>query len=420
MNFYCGSDQLYPIGFQYIQKKDFMLRYGGGMVVGTPPFRTCDNIGQLGNNNTTYTGTVPIPTCSRGMDWKFVCRSFYNTAAITCNGRLFTWGSNQCGQLGNSLAGTADKSTPVQVVGCDWRYVYPDGILNMYGIKNDGSVWCWGSNGVGGSLSTPVATTYGTGWKCIISNCDACYLMSESYEWYSLGRNCFGLLAAGVPYDNPPAGCISRSVLNSSALIVEDCSYVDRYTRFRELSTHRNSTSVLAIGLDCHLYFWGRNQCGWNIPLQSDQGVYCCEYNIPVQIPEMGNCWRKISLGFISGAGITRNGELYTWGCNCYGHLGDGTTVSSYCTSVTSGSCDWVDVHVGGFGSLITPGVGSFFMVATKKDGSLWAWGRNDCGQLGIGSTVPCVSTPVQVTNGGFKGWKNIGGHIGWSAIGIL
>ncbi|MEE1162632.1 MAG: hypothetical protein UHU21_02955 [Lachnospiraceae bacterium] len=35
---------------------------------------------------------------------------------------------------------------------------------------------------------------------------------------------------------------------------------------------------------------------------------------------------------------------------------------------------------------------------AVKKDGTLWAWGRNDCGQLGIGNTIDQFS-PIKVTD---------------------
>jgi alpha-tubulin suppressor-like RCC1 family protein len=98
---------------------------------------------------------------------------------------------------------------------------------------------------------------------------------------------------------------------------------------------------------------------------------------------------------FNSGAGfslaIKADGSLWAWGRNDYGQLGDGTT-SDRSTPVRVGADkDWMLVAGGLNHSL-----------AIKADGSLWAWGRNDYGQLGDGSTVQRTA-PVRA--GAANGW---------------
>jgi alpha-tubulin suppressor-like RCC1 family protein len=68
--------------------------------------------------------------------------------------------------------------------------------------------------------------------------------------------------------------------------------------------------------------------------------------------------------------------DLYTWGFNGYGQLGDGTTTHRTTPTLIGGG-DWVGVSTAGDHT-----------VAVRTDGTLWAWGRNNYGQLGLGDTA--------------------------------
>jgi len=82
---------------------------------------------------------------------------------------------------------------------------------------------------------------------------------------------------------------------------------------------------------------------------------------------------------------IRTDGSLWAWGINNYGQLGDGTTMDSSAFVRVGGDNDWVTVSAGYTSSL-----------AVKHDGSLWAWGNNSRGQLGDG-TGTNRSAPVRV-----------------------
>jgi alpha-tubulin suppressor-like RCC1 family protein len=88
--------------------------------------------------------------------------------------------------------------------------------------------------------------------------------------------------------------------------------------------------------------------------------------------------------------------KTWAWGCNNCGQLGDNTTTSrSSPVSVVGGFTDWCQVSAGGCHNL-----------GVRKDGTAWAWGCNNCGRLGDGTTIN-RSSPVSVV-GGFTDWCQV------------
>jgi Bacterial Ig-like domain/Regulator of chromosome condensation (RCC1) repeat len=77
--------------------------------------------------------------------------------------------------------------------------------------------------------------------------------------------------------------------------------------------------------------------------------------------------------------------EVWAWGDNAFGQLGDGTTPQRNTPTQLSG-LSGVQTIAGGF----------YHSLALKSDGTVWAWGRNEYGQLGDGTTTQ-RNTPVQI-----------------------
>ena len=98
---------------------------------------------------------------------------------------------------------------------------------------------------------------------------------------------------------------------------------------------------------------------------------------------------------------LLSNGTVMAWGDNEYGQLGDGSTANSD-----------VPVEVSGLKEVVAVSAGEFFSLALLKDGTVLAWGRNDLGQLGDGGTqesdVPVVvqqlSGATAISAGGCAG----------------
>jgi alpha-tubulin suppressor-like RCC1 family protein len=141
---------------------------------------------------------------------------------------------------------------------------------------------------------------------------------------------------------------------------------------------------------DGNLWTWGFNssgQLGDNTTTQR---------NTPVTTFAGGNNWKQVSCGFYHTAAIKTDGTLWTWGFNNNAQLGNNTTVNRS-TPVTTfaGGTNWKQVACGGY-----------FTAAVKTDGTLWTWGRNNQGQLGDNTTT-IRSTPVTTFAGGTN-WKQV------------
>jgi len=111
--------------------------------------------------------------------------------------------------------------------------------------------------------------------------------------------------------------------------------------------------------------------------------------------------WSQIgaSSGGSHTIALKRDGTLWAWGENDYGQLGDGTFIDRRSPVQTGADTDWTRISAGGFHTM-----------ALKSDGTLWAWGHNDYGELGDGTFIDRRS-PVQT--GADTDWAQIsaGGH---------
>ncbi|MCI5146081.1 MAG: hypothetical protein D3923_11265 [Candidatus Electrothrix sp. AR3] len=109
--------------------------------------------------------------------------------------------------------------------------------------------------------------------------------------------------------------------------------------------------------------------------------------NTPVQIEQPQADWKHalVRAGGLSVLAVKKDGSLWAWGDNDSGQLGDGTNVDKTHPVQIGTDTDWKYVDAGGAHSL-----------AIKTDGSLWAWGKNDFGQLGDGANVD-QNRPVQI-----------------------
>jgi alpha-tubulin suppressor-like RCC1 family protein len=339
-----------------------------------------NNFAQLGDNTTTKRSS-PIQTIAGGANWKLVAANDYHAAGIKTDGTLWLWGYNAWGQLGRGSTGGSSGS-PAQTVSAtnDWKSVSM-GQAHTLALKTNGTIWAWGYNtpgclgdGTTTDRNSPVqlvsATSY---WKQIAAgryNSTAIKTDGTLWLW---GNNGYGQLG-----DN--------TITNKSSPV----QTVSGGTNWRLVSA--GSYNTAAIKTDGTLWLWGLNtegQLGTNdITSRSS----------PVQTVSGGTNWKLVSAGNYQNFAIKNDGTLWGMGRGDIGRgtLGDNTTVSkSSPVQTIAGGTNWKSVsacydHV----------------LAVKTDRTLWVWGANSQGQLGIDSTA-VRSSPVQTISGGTN-WKQV------------
>ncbi len=140
-----------------------------------------------------------------------------------------------------------------------------------------------------------------------------------------------------------------------------------------------NGYFAIGIKTDGTMWSWGQNTNG-----QLGLGD-TTNRSSPVQVGALTS-WYQSAAAFQSGAAIKTDGTLWTWGENSVGTLGLNNTTSGIYSPIQVGALtNWAKIASGGYHYL-----------AIKTDGTLWAWGYNNYGQLGQGNTTN-YSSPVQV-----------------------
>jgi alpha-tubulin suppressor-like RCC1 family protein len=126
------------------------------------------------------------------------------------------------------------------------------------------------------------------------------------------------------------------------------------------------------------------------------------DVSTPVTTFAGGNNWKQVSTGRQHIAAIKTDGTLWVWGTNNFGALGIGNVTTPRCTPVTTfaGGTNWKQVSVGGD----APNTGH--TAAIKTDGTLWIWGGGGNGQLGT-NNASSRCTPVTTFAGGTN-WKQV------------
>lgn len=161
--------------------------------------------------------------------------------------------------------------------------------------------------------------------------------------------------------------------------------------QWQSISTGNKHT--VAISQDSTLWAWGSNEFG-----QLGDGTLV-DKNTPIQVGIAK--WLHVSAGYGHTIAIRHDGTLWSWGSNGNWQLGDSTNVMYKSLPGQIGTDNnWKSISAG-----------SRFNIAIKQDGTIWAFGRNDEGELADGTNIS-KNFPVQI---GFDtDWKIVtagGGH---------
>lgn len=305
------------------------------------------------------------------------------TIALQTDGTLWSWGFNNFGVLGIGSSLSSFIYSPKTQIGTstDWSSKFSvNG--HVLALKNDGTLWAWGANqngqcGNGQSgqnvfLTAPVQVGTDTWMEVTAGNN------------YSLGIKTDGTLWAWGSNVN---GQFGNGSYISSTVPIQIGTNADWLKIF---STHRTSFAIKNNG---SLWSWGDSFYGL---LGRSTGAI----NSPHQVGTSTN-WVSVEPTIQYVSAIKSDGTLWTWGRtsgNGYiGYYGNGLTDANiYENNPTQigTDTDWQAISVSQFGSL-----------AIKNNGTLWAWGWNQYGELGDGTAISRY-TPIQL--GSENNWTSL------------
>ena len=306
-----------------------------------------------------------------------------HVVALMEDGTVRAWGSNSYGQLGDGTYN--DSLSPVKVQGLSGVISIAAGKYHSLALKSDGTVWAWGSNNYGqlgeGSLNypgspTPIQVGGLASITAIYSGGSHCFALQNNGLLWAWGENVHGVLGDGTNVGRFTP--VMSKINNIDVLAAGDFGH------------------ALAVKDDGTVWAWGFNymgQLGEGGTSLNDQGIVSYgseadDYN-PDTVRGISDAI-SVAAGGSHSVALTKDGEVWTWGSNMDGQLGIGTVGGSDQTS---------PVEVPGLDEVTAIAAGMYHTLALKSDGTVWAWGSNDNGQIG-NSSVSSTASPVQVLIG--------------------
>ena len=317
--------------------------------------------------------------------WSQVDTNYHHVCALNLDGEAYCWGLNEVSQFGN---GTTDNSTlPTAVdmaaaLGGKTLNNITSGYGHTCAIASDDLAYCWGDGGVGelgtGNTAwhtTPVAVytvgqlsgktiksiTAGSFGTCAIASDDLAYCWGSNTDG-QLGNNSTtnkleptSLYMAGY-LSGKTIKDISLSEYHGCAIASDDLAYCWGYNSYGQLGNNSTANSNVPVPIYTAGILSGKTlksivansyDDGYTCAIASDDLAYCWGYNsygqlgnnstanssVPVAVTTSGvlsgKTIKSITAGSFGTCALASDNQLYCWGRNLYGELGNGSNINS-------------------------------------------------------------------------------------------
>ncbi len=357
-----------------------------------------NNTGQLGIgslHDQAAPVTIQLPGAAT-----WITAGCNHTCALLQDGRMYCWGWNAWGQLG--VSGVMQSTTPVQVTAVSGAGTTIEAGCNhtcavYHDAQGESRLSCWGQSNF---MQMPAEQEMKVSFLLMRAGMGHTCILTADHSMLCWGYNRYGQLGDGTTR--------SRHELAPVAGMTQHVFY---------MTTAAGANHTCSVLDDGEAYCWGSNMWGQigngslvlgpaprRVPdlhavraVSAGQGFTCAT-------PADGSLWcwgKRFNTSFISDASsptrlsspdsgvaavqtgmehscvLMQDGSIRCWGSNDYGQLGDGSTYLSTTPVIVK--------NLGGQARAVR--VGDDFSCALLTDGVVRCWGRNNHGQLGLGST---------------------------------
>lgn len=309
--------------------------------------------GELGTGN-TINSSVPIQVGTDN-DWVAISagqgpQSF--NLAQKADGTLWSWGRNSKGQLGDGT--NIDKSSPVQIGSENDWISFSAGYGHALAVRANGTCWSWGGSnlfalgntvGYGGSFDRNLPAQVGTdtNWLSVSAGDDYSLAMKTNrtvWGWGSNTGNPLGMVTASGSIQYPTLRNSANNSGNKDILAGGTHSFTTKLSNNLIVAYGSNvygqSGGTSCAG--CPIYFAKNMECGDDTTglVKTDGTLWFSGKRLGYLTPTVSyessftqfgnsNNWKMVSVGFSNAAAVNNLGQLFTWGWNNHGTLGNGT-----------------------------------------------------------------------------------------------
>lgn len=302
----------------------------------------------------------PVPPPVAG-EWASVASGAFHSCAIQTDGSLWCWGDNEYGRLGLDPGAELEVLRPQRVGDKTWTEIGA-GFWHTCGIRDDGTLWCWGNNANGQlgdttRVNRDVPTQVGDlRWKSLgVGDFTTCAIRDDDSLW------CWGLNIVGQVGD----GTVTERTAPTNV------GGTRKWTSVSASTAH-----ACAVTVEGEMWCWGTGPFGG--PTSTMQGV--------PGLVESGHAWTAVATMIGTICGIS-GGQVLCWGSNDHGQLGDGTLTDRPAAAPVAS----------GIGNFVRLGARVNTVCAISADGVMACWGENRRGQIGSDLAAPVQLTPFEL-----------------------
>lgn len=374
--------------------------YSGALTSFGRLFMWGDNMyGELGIEN-LHPMSTPVEVTSRFMlndEEKIISISFgdYHSSALTSEGRVFMFGNNFCGEIGDGTTTNATVPTDItsyfNLANGEEIIQVALGYHHSSALTSYGRIFTWGFNGRGqlgdGTQESRLIPTDIT-MNIPLSENESIIHISMAWDFsaaltssgrlFMWGSNGNGTLGTGTSdtYLMNPTEITNQFILSPGDKII---------------SVEINCVSSAVLTQEGRLFMFGSNGSG-----QLGVDNLTISQSVPIEITDRfglmnGETIVKVSLGLSFTSAITSNNRLFTWGYNGDGQLGDGTTINK---SIPIDITDRLNLEEGD--DILEVSLGFGHTSVLTSSGMIFLWGNNWKGQLGDGSYESSINPEIR------------------------